>query len=177
MNCFNCGSTYRETTDTLEVNDDYVGSIYVEGVPYYICENCQDILYTEEMAQAIEKARGSRIEELLRDLPLGDFVSASETASLLNISRQALNKNRRISNGFIFHTKIGNYTAFLRQSILRFIKTGDGRFPLSQRLSPFPKYLLTSNETIFSPRHIYNIPMTTSRNLAFKPHSSRILVV
>ena len=174
MNCYNCGGTYREITDTLEINDDYVGSIYVEGASYYICENCRDILYTEEMAQAIEKARDNRIQELLGDLPLRNFVSASETASLLKISRQALNKNRRISNGFIYHTKIGNFTVFLRQSVLRFIKTSDGRFPLysSSKLAPFSKYLEPFNDIIFSRHHLFNKAMTSYRPQSFEDYSS-----
>ena len=134
MNCYNCGAAYRETTDLLEINDKYVGLISIEGIPYYFCDNCHDILYTEEMSRAIEALRDSRIEKLVRELPLGDFISASETSSLLGVSRQALNKNRRISNGFIYHTIVGNYTLYLKKSVLKFRETGDGRFPLSSSM-------------------------------------------
>jgi hypothetical protein len=142
MNCYQCGGVYEAKSDSLEIFDFYVGKIEVRGIPYYQCENCHDILYTEEMSRAIETARDRRIHELLNELPLGDFVSSTEAASILGISRQALHKNRRINHGFIHQTKFAGVTVYLRQSVLRFKKTGDGRFPLqSHRYSSSPEYV------------------------------------
>lgn len=164
MDCYNCGGTYRETTDFLKIDDDYVGPIRIEGVPYFICDNCGKILYTKEMSQAIEKHRDNRIEELLKSLPLGNFISATETASLLRISRQALNKNRRISRGFIYHTKIGNFTVFLRRSVLQFIETGDGRFPLHCRqVAPLIKYAESLQESFFTRQYSNNMRISQSK--------------
>ena len=98
MNCYECGGVYQEKTDLLEILDPYVGKISIQGIPYYQCENCYDILYTEEMSRAIEAKRNRRIHELLNRLPIGDFINSIEAASILNISRQALHKNRRINN-------------------------------------------------------------------------------
>ena len=130
MNCYECGGVYQEKSDLLEVLDPYVGNISIQGIPYYQCGNCHDILYTEEMSRAIETKRNKRIHELLNQLPIGGFVSSTEAASVLGISRQAFNKNRRINHGFIHQTKFGVVTVYLRQSVLQFKKTGDGRFPL-----------------------------------------------
>lgn len=130
MNCYECGGTYQVKTDLLEVDDPYVGTIAIDGVTYYQCDQCDDILYTEETSRAIEDERNKRIHEILIEFPIGDFISATETASILDISRQALHKNRRISHGFIYQTKFAGVVVYLKLSALQFKKTGDGRFPL-----------------------------------------------
>lgn len=142
MNCYQCGGVYEAKSDSLEIFDFYVGKIEVRGIAYYQCRDCRDILYTEEMSRAIETEKNSRIHELLNQLPLGDFVSSTEAASILGISRQALHKNRRINHGFIHQTKFAGVTVYLRRSVLRFKKTGDGRFPLqSHRYSHPSEYI------------------------------------
>jgi len=130
MNCYECGGTYQIKTDLLEVDDPYVGTIAINGVTYYQCDQCDDILYTEETSRAIEEERNKRIHEILIEFPIGDFISATETTSMLGISRQALHKNRRISHGFIYQTKFAGVVVYLKLSALIFKKTGDGRFPL-----------------------------------------------
>ena len=142
MNCYQCGGVYEAKSDSLEIFDLYVGKIEVRGIPYYQCSNCHDILYTEEMSRAIETERNRRIHELLNQFPLADFVSSTEAASMLGISRQALHKHRRINHGFIHQTKFAGVTVYLRQSALRFKRTGDGRFPLQPHTySPSTKYV------------------------------------
>ncbi len=130
MRCYECGGTYSEKSDLFEFVDPYVGPISVQGIPYFQCDQCNDVLFTVEMSQALEEARNNRKQELLNQCPIGDFISASETASLLGISRQALHKNRRIRHGFIHQTTFGGATVYLKESVIQFEKTGDGRFPL-----------------------------------------------
>jgi hypothetical protein len=101
MNCFECGSTFEEKNGFLQVTDPYVGLIALEGVLYYQCNKCGELLYTEETARAIEIERKKRIEDILGGYPVKDYLNAAETASLLGISRQALHKNSRIRHGFI----------------------------------------------------------------------------
>ncbi len=130
MKCAECSGNYREKSGFLEVIDPYLGPIAASGI-YDECETCGDILYTIELARAIDAARKAREQELLKQMPIGDFLSAAETASLLGISRQALNKHRRIRRGFIYHTTIGGFTVYLKKSVIQFKETGDGRFPLA----------------------------------------------
>ncbi len=142
MNCYQCGGVYERKSDLLKIFDSYVGKIVVRNTPYYECSDCHDIIYTEEMSRAIETERNRLIHELLSELPLADFVSSNEAASILGISRQALHKNRRINHGFIYQTKFAGVTVYPRDSVLRFKKTGDGRFPLqSHTYSPSTKYV------------------------------------
>lgn len=130
MRCYKCGGDYSETSDRYELVDPYVGPIAVQGVSYFKCNQCDDVLFSVEMSQALEAARNKRKEELLSQRPIGDFISASETASFLGISRQALHKNRRIRRGFIHQTVFGGAAVYLRESVVEFKRTGDGRFPL-----------------------------------------------
>jgi hypothetical protein len=130
MECDKCEGTYKESKDRLEVNDPYVGLIVVQGIPYYKCDRCNDLMYTEEMALAIESAIKTKMRETLQEFPMKDFVNGSETASILGISRQALHKNKRINHGFIYQITFGTNTIYLKQSVLIFKNTGDGRFPL-----------------------------------------------
>jgi len=142
MNCYQCGGVYDAKSDSLEIFDFYVGKIEVRNTPYYECRDCHDILYTEEMSRAIETERNRLIHELLIQFPLADFVNSTEVASMLGISRQALHKHRRIKHGFIYQTKFAGVTVYLKQSVLRFKKTGDGRFPLQlHTYSPSTKYV------------------------------------
>lgn len=130
MNCYECGGVYQEKSDLLEILDPYIGKISIQGIPYYQCENCDDILYTQDMSLAIEIKRNERIHELLSQLPIADFITAAEAASILGISRQAFHKSHRINHGFIHQTKFGGASVYLKQSVLQFKKTGDGRYPL-----------------------------------------------
>jgi len=142
MDCLECGGTYTEKSGIYLLVDPYVGKIIVEGVSYYQCDKCEDILYSAEMAQAIESERNKRIHEILNRFPIGDFISAAEAASMLGISRQALHKNSRINHGFIYQTKFGPITLYLKQSVQQYKKTGDGRFALHlHRYSHSVEYL------------------------------------
>lgn len=142
MDCLECGGTYTEKSGTYLLVDPYVGEIIVQGVSYYQCDNCGDILYSADMAQKIESERNKRIHEILKKFSIGDFISAAETASMLGISRQALHKNRRINHGFIYQTKFGPTTFYLKQSVQKYKEFGDGRFPLHlHRRTPSTKYV------------------------------------
>jgi hypothetical protein len=141
MDCLQCGGTYARKSGIYSLVDPYAGNITVEGVSYYQCDNCKDTLYSPEMARIIDSQRNKRIHELLDRFPIGDFIGAAETASMLGISRQALHKNRRINHGFIYQTKFGSITLYLKQSVQQYKRTGDGRFPLqSSRYSPSTAY-------------------------------------
>lgn len=149
MNCYQCGGVYEAKSESLEIFDVYVGRILIRGIPYYECTNCHDILYTEQMSRAIETERSRRIHQLLGELPLADFVSSSEATSILGISRQAFHKNRRIKRGFIYQTKFAGVTVYLRDSVLRFKRTADGRFPLqSHTYSPSTPYIKSTVPSI-----------------------------
>ena len=42
-----------------------------------------------------------------------------------------MSKNKRVRNGFIFHTDFGGKPIYLRESVYLYMKNGDGRFLLT----------------------------------------------
>jgi hypothetical protein len=155
MNCFECGGTFEEKNGLLKLTDKYVGLIIIEGVLYYQCENCGALLYPEETIRAIEIEGNRCIEETLKSYPIKDYLSAAETALLLGISRQALHKNNRIRHGFIYQIKFGGNTVYLKQSVLQYQATGDGRFGLSHNKQTTSKKYIES--TIYGHSKFVNI--------------------
>jgi YgiT-type zinc finger domain-containing protein len=130
MKCSECEGSYIKAADTYEYVDPYVGIITISGLPYFLCPQCGDSLLSDELAEQIGIEREKKIREKIARYPIGDFVTASEAVSMLGITRQAFHKNRRIKRGFIYQTKLGDSTVYLKESVLKYKENGDGRFPL-----------------------------------------------
>jgi hypothetical protein len=131
--CEKCGGEITEITGRLEFEDPYVGLIVLEEASFLRCNNSH-VQYPVETLRRIEKARETRLYQAISNYPERDFVTSAEAADTLGVTRQAVNKNRRIRRGFIYKVdKSDSCTLFLRQSLDLYKKTGDGRFPL------FPK--------------------------------------
>ncbi|TRZ50631.1 hypothetical protein D4S03_06400 [bacterium] len=131
MNCLKCGSTYLPKKQKLVISDKYVGPISIENASYYQCEKCDEKLLPVATARRIDKRRQEMFREYLQNQPISAFFSASEMASFLGISRQALHKHKRIRKGFIYNTFFENRVIYLRKSADLYKKTGDGRFDVS----------------------------------------------
>ena len=131
MKCYECGSEYVSYQNArLRVDDDAIGTFFVDGVTYMECEKCGDNLLAFDEAKKVEAARQAHLDGILKSMPISSFLSAAETAKLLRITRQALHKHRRISRGFIYFTDFDGSKVYLRKSVERFLKKGDGRFIL-----------------------------------------------
>ena len=133
MKCLDCGGTYVKKHGDIELTDKYIGNFVVRDVSYYKCDGCEEYLFSPETSKVIEDRRNQELENLIRSQPLSAFISGSETAAILGITRQALHKHRRIRRGFIFQTQFGGKTVYLKNSVDLFKKTGDGRYPLKEQ--------------------------------------------
>lgn len=132
MNCLECGGDYEEKQGSLEVTDENIGPYSVSDVQYYQCTKCGDLLFSPETSKVLERKRSEVMDRLIKDKPVDSFVTGTEAACILGITRQAFHKHRRIHRGFIYQTDFGGKTVFLKESVHRFKETGDGRFPLVQ---------------------------------------------
>lgn len=132
MRCSSCLNSMKETHGQVVIRDPYLGRIYVNLDEYYLCENCGNRAFPSSALTKIDEARTRLTECYLRTFPLGGFISQKRAAKILGISRQALSKNKRIRNGFIFHTHLGKRPVYLKKSVLLYRKNGDGRFPLAE---------------------------------------------
>jgi predicted nucleotidyltransferase len=138
MQCLECGGSYVESSERYVYKDFIVGDIAVQGKKFYRCNKCGDVLFTLEMSCALDEAIHERKQQLIGSLPIRDFITATKTAKLLGVTRQALNKNRRIKKGFIHQTTLGDNTVYVKRSVMRYKRTGDGRYPLSGLISGIP---------------------------------------
>ncbi|MBU2054000.1 MAG: hypothetical protein KKC25_03350 [Proteobacteria bacterium] len=116
----------------LEIDDRYVGLLKLESADYYECPDCKDRIYPLDTARVIESEREKITGEILQAQPLDAFLSAADTAVQLGISRQALHKNKRIRQGFIYRTSLGGLAVYLKKSVDLYRERGDGRFLLSE---------------------------------------------
>jgi len=141
MLCLKCGVEYEERRGDLIINDDFVGSYSVSSATWKECPECGRRLFNPQTLERMEAERQRTLDSLLRQRPIGDFLTATETAALLGISRQALHKHRRIRRGFIYSIRRNGKTEYLKESVLLYKKTGDGRFSLVKADEGFPKYV------------------------------------
>ena len=131
MKCTECGGDYKKQRDAkYRVDDKFIGTFTVPDVEFLKCGQCGEILLAPESLAKIEKAEANVLDARLQSMPISAFLSSAETAAVLGISRQALHKHRRISRGFIFQTSFWGSKVYLKESVERFRKKGDGRFKL-----------------------------------------------
>lgn len=143
MRCYECSGTYKKHTGSLNLHNKFIGSHEIFNVKYYKCDNCGNLLFPKETTIKIEKKEQEHRDGLIKQLPLEEFIFASEAAKILNISRQALHKHRRIRRGFIYSIIFGGKKLYHKKSILLFKERKDGRFPLTDEvLSNNVKYII-----------------------------------
>lgn len=159
MKCYSCGGNYLEHSGSVSLHDDIIGNYCVYNIQYYKCSKCGTLLFPEKTVLKIEEKESEIRDKLIRQLPINEFIFASEAAEILNISRQALHKHRRIRRGFIYSISFGGKKVYHKRSVLLFKERGDGRFKLSNQL-PINKvkYLpQPQNQKISkSPKYTYN---------------------
>jgi hypothetical protein len=173
MKCYECGGTYIKKQGDLQTTDRYIGPFTVESISYFKCDSCGNYLFSPEASKQIEHARLQILDKILQALPLSHFAPATEVAQMLNISRQALHKNRRIRQGFIFQTRFGDKMVYLRESVLLFKVSGDGRFPL---WSYHGQIQYTETETVTpSPVQYKEFRLETVQPLFGKTHETKPL--
>lgn len=136
MRCYSCGGTYEKKHGKLDLSDDSIGFYSVCDVDYHKCDRCDRLLYPSSTVDAIEQNREKIFNEYIQREAVGNFISASETANILEISGQALSKNRRIRRGFIYGIKIGKITLYHKKSVELFKCAGDGRFNFDNKMLP-----------------------------------------
>jgi len=131
MRCRDCGKGYIPKIGNLKLQDKVLGEYLVPNVEYEACDGCGKVLYLPKTLKTIELFEAERKQELLYKISIGEFISATETAQILDCTKQALSKHKRISRGFIHFMKFKNQLLFLKKSVHLFEKTGDGRCPLT----------------------------------------------
>jgi len=179
-NCYHCGKEMIQK-DTYIENDKYLGVISIPNVKYYVCQ-CGEECISGEILQKVDDKYDRLLSELLlkRLHSIDDinrqYMPNRELVEKLGKSRQAIAKDlllpRRIFNITLFGQRY-----YLRESVNRFLSTGDGRFPLinerkaedvSQNTSSFisagQNFKITNNQSQ-STQNILLIVMDTNSSI------------
>jgi hypothetical protein len=157
MKCSECGGNFIRKHGNIELQDNCIGNFVVRDIEYLRCDKCEEYLFSCEASQNIEKSRNQKLQSIIQSQPLDEFISSSETAQILGITRQALHKHRRIRRGFIYQTQFGDKIVYLKKSVLLFKSTGDGRYPLREQENNIQytnKTLVIGSSVLFNPPYI-----------------------
>ncbi|MGI6353768.1 MAG: YgiT-type zinc finger protein [Lentisphaerae bacterium] len=154
--CFTCGEKMTPR-DTYIEHDEYVGIITIPNVKYFVCRRCGEESVSGEILQKIDEEYKRLLSELLWkrlgsiDAINHQYMTNRELVEKLGISRQAIAKNFLIK-GRIFNIVLFGQRYYLRESVELFLRTGDGRFPLVDRVNDNSNKYADSNASSFS-RH------------------------
>ncbi|WP_045211265.1 hypothetical protein [Desulfonatronovibrio magnus] len=139
MKCHLCGEKLISQTGTLQLPSKILSDITLNNVLFFKCEHCEEVVLPSETWKIADNEEKKQIEDCLKNLPVKDFIGASKASSILEISRQALHKHRRIRRGFIYSILHEDKILYHEKSVRLYKQKGDGRFPLSPRKSFFKK--------------------------------------
>jgi hypothetical protein len=116
----------------LELQNKCIGNYTIYLKKYSKCQGCGALLFPKETAAIIAQKEEIIRNNLIRKLPVSEFVVATEAAEILGVTRQAFHKHQKIKKGFIYSTIIGGKRLYNKKSVLLFKENGDGRFNLSK---------------------------------------------
>ena len=71
MKCMNCGKdAYKSTTtEAIELN---FGVLVIRNIPCYKCEECDEIYYTGDVAEKIERIK-EMVKQLMQEITVIDY--------------------------------------------------------------------------------------------------------
>lgn len=132
ISCEKCDGKLKESTNAVPFESRAIGTILVPSVHHYKCTKCNSRLISYEGAKTLLKYVADKEVEAISSLPIGDFISLNEAAKILEVTKQAFNKNLRIKRGFIYSTIICGRRVYYKKSVEEFKITGkDGRIRIS----------------------------------------------
>ncbi|MDD3146045.1 MAG: hypothetical protein PHD82_01975 [Candidatus Riflebacteria bacterium] len=156
MKCYNCKIAFTKKHDSLKMDSKEVGSFEVPDVEFFQCPNCSELLYPKETLLKIEHAEKAEIQRMIAEFPVSAFISSTEACKILDVTKQAFHKNRRIRNGFIFSIDWCGKKLYLKKSVLLFKENGDGRFKLTFESSNLKKQYGKKQTARLGTRYISN---------------------
>ena len=139
MKCCDCGKEMLKRNGYSEM-DENVGVIKTDG-EYWECPECGCQLVSGETLQKVDDLRKERTDKLLwacADSPSEFsrlFIRVKEVAEIMGISRQAVEKSVFLKD-LVYNITVAGVRYWLKESVERYKKTGNGRFPLVQYVSP-----------------------------------------
>lgn len=151
MRCSDCGIQLTEITGDIELSSKQIGKYKVAQVTYFSCHHCGKILLPDEAWDIADREQKRILDKRIGEVPIDNFIVASDAEEILGVSRQAFHQNKRIQRGFIYSKKIGNVTLYDKKSVIDFKEKGDGRYLLDGKNTDSQYVILV---TIDSSQHV-----------------------
>ncbi|MBQ9301332.1 MAG: YgiT-type zinc finger protein [Clostridia bacterium] len=71
MKCMKCGKDAYKSTTTEAIELDF-GVLVIRNIPCYKCEECDEIFYTGDVAEKIEKVM-EMVKQLMQEITVIDY--------------------------------------------------------------------------------------------------------
>ena len=131
MKCGLCNNELILKKGDVEFDSRSLGRVLVPNLKFYECETCGDkLLSPKESDKAIDYI-ANRENQLIKKLPIGEFLTANEAAKILKITKQAFSKHPKIKRGLIYSINIGNRKYYHEKSVSLFKEIKNGKFQLT----------------------------------------------
>ena len=131
MKCGLCNNELILKKGDVEFDSRSLGRVLVPNLKFYECETCGDkLLSPKESDKAIDYI-ANRENQLIKKLPIGEFLTANEAAKILKITKQAFSKHPKIKRGLIYSINIGNRKYYHEKSVSLFKEIKNGKFLLT----------------------------------------------
>lgn len=151
MRCNECSGNMRTVSGNYPTKSKSLGKVVVPDVTYCKCETCESVLLDPDMARKVSDFKNRKEAQLIRQLPVGEFLTLNEASDILGITKQAFSKNNKIKRGFIYFVEIDKKKLFHKKSVESFKETGDGRFVLTkQNIESTTSFQTSYNARAFS---------------------------
>jgi YgiT-type zinc finger domain-containing protein len=75
MKCMKCGSESYESTTTEAIETEF-GLLVIRNIPCFKCTECDEIFYTGDVVQKIERITES-VKQLMQEITIIDFNKAA----------------------------------------------------------------------------------------------------
>lgn len=136
ITCHECGTKAHAKTisDYKEWTIEFGDLEIPFPVEAFVCslDTCQEIYINAGEIHKIEMFVKERIKDFTKKTPGYLLLSTRQTSTFLGITRQALNKKNCPVRRKTYQTEIDGTEYFLKESVEKYKKTGDGRYFLKQ---------------------------------------------
>lgn len=75
MKCMKCGKNALQSTTSEAIEMDF-GLLVIRNIPYYKCEECDDIFYTGDVVQKIEEITET-VKHFMQEVTIIDYAKVA----------------------------------------------------------------------------------------------------
>ena len=176
MICENCGSDKSHDVNGYSSYSMLLGDSYLSQVVTQRCDDCGEIFLDAKNWDLVDCLVAERERMAIGKIPVDQFVSAKKASVMLNITKQAFNKDTRIKHGFIIQRVLDDADTkilYYKPSVEKYGIDRDGRIRINeasgdgiQRVSIPISHISTVTEKYEISAEVISYPIETVRRNA-----------